>query len=197
MEKILVIDNYDSFIFNLVHYIKKLSEDKLEVDVYRNDKIDIAEAGRYDKILLSPGPGLPDEAGIIKELIRTYCDSKDILGVCLGHQAIAEVFDGRLMQLNRVFHGLAMKTRIIDKGEDLFKGIPETITTGRYHSWLVDRETLPVCLKITAVDEEGQIMAISHRDYRIRGVQFHPESIMTEYGEQIIKNWLTDFKIPG
>jgi anthranilate synthase component II len=191
-QRILVLDNYDSFIYNLVHYIKKLSENVV-VDVFRNDKISIEEAGNYDKILLSPGPGLPDEAGILKPLIKAYAGKKSMLGVCLGHQAIAEVFGGRLMQLERVFHGIATEINITDMNESLFKGIPEKVLVGRYHSWLVDNNNLPDCFKITANDDAGNIMAISHKEFDIKGVQFHPESIMTEYGELMIKNWLNTY----
>ena len=188
-QRILVLDNYDSFIYNLVHYIKKLSAD-VTVDVFRNDKITIEEAGMYDKILLSPGPGLPDEAGILKALIKVYAGKKSLFGVCLGHQAIAEVFGGKLIQLDRVFHGIATNINIIDKNESLFKSIPEKVLVGRYHSWFVDKNSLPDCLKITATDDSGQIMALAHKEFDIKGVQFHPESIMTEYGEQMIKNWI-------
>ena len=191
MKKILVLDNYDSFIYNLVHYIKKLSSD-VQVDVFRNDKITIEDAESYDKILLSPGPGLPDEAGILKALIKKYAGKKSMFGVCLGHQAIAEVFGGKLFQQDKVFHGVATKIDIIDKNEYLFKNIPESILGGRYHSWFVDKSTLPESLKVTAVDGDGQIMALSHVKYDIKGVQFHPESVMTEYGEEMIRNWVNN-----
>ena len=189
MERILVIDNYDSFIYNLVHYMRKLSSN-ISVDIFRNDKITLTQVDKYDRILLSPGPGLPDEAGIMKNLIRQYAGKKKMFGVCLGHQAIAEVFGGSLMQLDRVFHGIATNTIINDRDEYLFKGLPQHILAGRYHSWFVDKATLPDCIKITATDDDGQIMALSHKQFNIKGVQFHPESVLTEYGEQIVKNWL-------
>ena len=188
-QRILVIDNYDSFIYNLVHYMHKISSN-VEVDILRNDKITLAEVEAYDKILLSPGPGLPDEAGLLKDIIRTYAGKKSMLGVCLGHQAIGEVFGGKLFQMDKVFHGVATTTEIIVKDEKLFEGIPEKILVGRYHSWFVDKAGLPPCFRITAIDSDGQIMAMSHKEFNIKGVQFHPESVMTEYGEKMIENWL-------
>jgi len=185
--KILVFDNYDSFTYNLVHCIEKISDH--QVEVYRNDQISLKAIGGFDKILLSPGPGLPDEAGILKELIRTYAPAKSILGVCLGQQAIAEVFGGSLLNLEHVYHGVA--TPIKQIGNDLlFKGLPENFDAGRYHSWVVDRKTFPADLEITAQDGNGEIMAIRHRTYDVRGVQFHPESVLTPLGEKIIGNWL-------
>jgi anthranilate synthase component 2 len=184
---ILVLDNYDSFTYNLVHIIRALGY--TQPDIIRNDKMTVEEVGKYDKILLSPGPGIPSEAGILQDLIRTYAPTKSILGVCLGHQAIGEVFGGTLINLDKVYHGIATPTKIIEK-EVLFQGVPETITTGRYHSWAVSTDDFPKDLEVTAVDEKGAIMALRHRSYDVRGVQFHPESILTEYGEQMLKNWL-------
>jgi anthranilate synthase component 2 len=185
--KILVLDNYDSFTYNLVHLLKELGH---EPDVIRNDKISIEEVNKYDKILLSPGPGLPSEAGIMPTLLQKYGASKSILGVCLGHQAIGEAFGGSLTNLTDVFHGVATQTSILDDKEVLFAAIPLQIATCRYHSWIVNSYDLPDCLEITAVDEHGNIMAIRHKEYDVRGVQFHPESYITEYGKQMISNWL-------
>ncbi|MDP4206365.1 MAG: aminodeoxychorismate/anthranilate synthase component II [Bacteroidota bacterium] len=186
--KILVLDNYDSFTYNLVHYLKELTD--AQIDVYRNDKISLEEVAQYDKIALSPGPGIPDEAGILKDLIRTYGPTKSIFGVCLGLQAITEVYGGRIYNMNRVFHGVASKMRVLDADEPNFKGIPKEFEAGRYHSWVADENTLPECLKLTAVDEEGKVMAIRHRDYDVSAVQFHPESVLTPVGKQILANWL-------
>lgn len=185
--KILVIDNYDSFVYNLVHYLEEL---ECDVTVKRNDRFSIEEAMDYDKILLSPGPGLPDEAGQLKEVIQKYATIKPILGVCLGQQAIAEVFGGSLENLSNVFHGVATKANILVKDEMLFEGLGEEIEIGRYHSWVVSREGFPADLEITATDENGQIMSLRHRTLDIRGVQFHPESVLTPKGKQIIKNWV-------
>ncbi len=186
--KILVFDNYDSFTYNLVHLIKALGYTQLEV--YRNDKITIEEIKNYDKILLSPGPGIPSEAGILQPLIKEYAATKSILGVCLGHQAIGEVFGGKLTNLEKVFHGIATKSKILVK-EPLFNNLPDEFMTGRYHSWVVDTQGFPNDkLEITAEDESGKIMALRHRNYDVRGVQFHPESILTEHGEELIRNWL-------
>ena len=187
--KILVLDNYDSFTYNIVHYVEELVNDK--VDVFRNDEIAIEKVGEYDKIILSPGPGVPDEAGILKQVIATYGSTKSILGVCLGCQAIGEVFGGSIRNLNRVFHGVATPVTVINRDEYLFNTMPDTFLAGRYHSWVVNEEDLPAELIITTRDAEGQIMGLMHRDYDVRGVQFHPESILTENGKQIIKNWLT------
>jgi anthranilate synthase component 2 len=189
MKRILVIDNYDSFTYNLVQYIERITG--IPPKVFRNDKINLAEVGQYDKILLSPGPGIPVEAGICLEVIRKYAPEKSILGICLGHQAIGEAFGGNLMNLKQVYHGLATLVTITDRSEPLFKGLPEKITAGRYHSWVVTRENLPAGLTITCVDESGIIMGISHKQYDVRGVQFHPESVLTEYGMDIIRNWLS------
>ncbi|MBA3970870.1 MAG: aminodeoxychorismate/anthranilate synthase component II [Bacteroidetes bacterium] len=185
--KILVLDNYDSFTYNLLHYLEKVSD--AEIEVHRNDKITVEEIKRFDKILLSPGPGLPSEAGILLDVIKTYASSKSILGVCLGQQAIAEAFGGSLNNLSEVFHGVATPVEII--GDDtLFANIPAKLNVGRYHSWVVNRSDLPAELEVTAVDEHGNIMALKHKTFDVKGVQFHPESILTEHGLQMIENWI-------
>jgi len=186
--KVLILDNYDSFTYNLVHLVEKLLHVKIEV--FKNDEISLEEVARFDKIILSPGPGLPDEAGIMKSLIKQYGSSKSILGVCLGHQAIGEVFGGNLKNLDTVFHGVAHEIEVIDPSEILFKGLEKKIMVGRYHSWVVDRTNFPKELIITATDDNGNVMALRHQELNIRGVQFHPESIMTPVGEKIISNWL-------
>ena len=186
--KILVFDNYDSFTYNLVHYIKGLGYKNLEV--YRNDQIPLADIAAYDKILLSPGPGIPSEAGILHEVIRTYAPTKSIFGVCLGLQAIGEVFGGTLINLDKVYHGIATDIQVTVTSDLTFEGLPATFKAGRYHSWAVANENFPSDLEITAVDEKNQIMALRHKMYDVRGVQFHPESILTEYGEQMVLNWL-------
>ncbi len=188
MEKILVIDNYDSFTYNLVHYIEKLTS--MPVVVFRNDQISLDAVDEYDKILLSPGPGIPVEAGICLDLIRRYAKAKSILGVCLGHQAIGEAFGGSLINLDQVYHGVATPINIVAPEEPLYHGIPGRIDVGRYHSWVVSRENLPECFKINSLDDQGMIMGISHKEYRVKGVQYHPESVLTEHGLQIIENWL-------
>ena len=185
--KILILDNYDSFTYNLVHLIGALG---YKTDVYRNDKISIESIEPYDKILLSPGPGIPSEAGIMLDLISKYSPQKSILGVCLGHQGIAEIFGAMLLNLEKVLHGVETETEVLDKNEPLFRGIPEKFEAGHYHSWSVDPRSIPDCLKVTAKDSLGNIMAISHKKYDVRGVQFHPESVMTEYGQEIVKNWI-------
>lgn len=187
-DAILVLDNYDSFTYNLVHAIRKISG--RQVDVYRNDEITLEEIDKYDKIVLSPGPGLPKEAGILLDVIKTYASSKSILGVCLGHQAIGVAFGGKLHNMNRVIHGMATSVRLKHSGNSLFKGLPETFQAGRYHSWIVSEEDLPGCLEVTSYDDEGKIMSMKHKDYDLEGVQFHPESILTPLGEKIIENWL-------
>lgn len=184
---ILVLDNYDSFTYNLVHIIKALGYKNLEV--HRNDKITLEEIERFDKILLSPGPGIPSEAGILLDVIRQYAGKKSIFGVCLGHQAIGEVFGGTLTNLDKVYHGIASKTKILNNGI-LFDGLPHEIITGRYHSWVVDRKDFPAVLEITAEDDQGKIMALKHKTLDIVGVQFHPESILTEFGQKMMQNWL-------
>jgi len=188
MIKILVLDNYDSFTYNLVHALKNITNSQIEV--YRNDEISLAEVDKYDKIVLSPGPGIPDEAGILKPLIKEYGASKSILGVCLGLQAIAEVYGGELYNLSTVFHGVATEIKVVDEEEKLFNSLPETFKAGRYHSWAVKHENLPNCLKITSLAVGGEIMALRHTTHDVRGVQFHPESVLTEHGIEIIKNWL-------
>jgi anthranilate synthase component II len=185
--KLLVLDNYDSFTYNLVHLIEKVSE--IPFDVIRNDKICIDEVKAYDKILLSPGPGLPKDAGIMPELIKQYGSSKSILGVCLGLQAIGEAYGGSLKNLDTVFHGIATPINIILE-DTIFQNCPKTFTVGRYHSWVINTNNLPLELKITATDEQGNIMALKHHSHDVRGVQFHPESILSEYGETMIHNWL-------
>ena len=185
--KILVIDNYDSFVYNLVHYLEEFD---CEVTVKRNDKFSLDEVENYDKILLSPGPGIPDEAGLLMELIQEYAASKPMFGVCLGQQAIAQVFGGKLENLSKVFHGVATKATIISENEPLFKGIEKEFEIGRYHSWVVSKEDFPEILEITSEDENGQIMSLRHRFYNVCGVQFHPESVLTPDGKKIIKNWL-------
>ncbi|HOR39155.1 MAG: aminodeoxychorismate/anthranilate synthase component II [Paludibacteraceae bacterium] len=191
--KLLVFDNYDSFTYNLVHIVKKLGF--TDVEVHRNDRISLEEINRFDKIILSPGPGVPSESGILLDLIKTYASSKSIFGVCLGVQAIAEAFGGSLLNLPQVYHGIASEVSIFDD-EVLFRNLPETITAGRYHSWVVNDSTLPPCLQVTAKDEQGTIMALKHRTLDVRGVQFHPESVLTPLGEQILKNWL-EFPLSG
>ena len=186
--KILVLDNYDSFTYNLVQYIERVL--KTPVDVKRNDQITLKEIAVYDKILISPGPGIPVEAGISLDLIREYGATKSILGVCLGHQAIAEAYGGSIKNLSTVYHGVVgQMSQVVDE-EYLFEGIPVDFDAGRYHSWVVEHETLPEELEITVENDEGFIMAIRHKKYDVRGVQFHPESVLTEYGGRMILNWL-------
>jgi anthranilate synthase component 2 len=187
--KILVFDNYDSFTYNLVHLVEKILHQK--VDVYRNDQISLDKVNEYDRIILSPGPGLPEEAGLLLPLIRQYAASKSILGVCLGHQAIAEAFGGRLVNLSTVYHGVsAPVTLYTDKEPVLFAGLPDTIEVGRYHSWIVGEDDFPEQLEITARDGNDHIMALRHTAYDVVGVQFHPESVLTPDGEMILSNWL-------
>lgn len=185
--KILVLDNYDSFTYNLVHYLENLCN--YPVEVHRNDKISLEAVGKFDKILLSPGPGIPDEAGILKDVIREYAPIKSIFGVCLGLQAIGEVFGGKLLNLGQVYHGVATPIEII-KETPLFQNVPKRFMAGRYHSWVVDTESFPAELELTAKDDQGQIMALQHRKYAVQAVQFHPESILTEHGMKIMENWL-------
>jgi anthranilate synthase component 2 len=186
--KIAVIDNYDSFTYNLVHSLKQISHQ--QVMVFRNDKLIIEDLEIFDKVVLSPGPGIPDEAGLLKTIIRRWAPGKSILGVCLGHQAIAEVFNAKLLNIPEVFHGVSTRIRILKPDDYLFLGLPEFIEGGRYHSWIVSSENLPDCFEITAEAEGGEIMAISHTKYDLKGVQFHPESVLTAFGEKIISNWL-------
>ncbi len=185
MKKILVIDNYDSFTYNLVHYLEDLD---CQVDVKRNDQLDLAEIEEYERIVLSPGPGIPDEAGLLKDIIKTYAPTKRIFGVCLGQQAIGEVFGGKLINLDEVYHGIATTISIIED-DVLFHGLPEEIEVGRYHSWVVDPQ-LPESLVATSVDKNGQLMSLRHREYDVSAVQFHPESVLTPHGKQILQNWL-------
>ncbi len=186
--KILVLDNYDSFTYNLVYILRELGH---RPDVIRNDKMTVEEAGKYDKILLSPGPGIPDEAGILKPLIAEYGPTKSIMGVCLGHQAIGEVFGATLENLGDVLHGVAHEAHILDHDEVLFAHLPKILTVGRYHSWSVVRDSMPTDLLVTAEDEQGRVMGLCHARYDVRGVQFHPESILTVGGVQMMKNWIT------
>lgn len=186
--KLLVFDNYDSFTYNLVHLVEKILNQK--VDVARNDKITLEEIAQYDKIILSPGPGIPVEAGLLLPLIKEFAPSKSILGVCLGHQAIGEALGGTLINLTNVYHGVATNCKIIKNDNKLFKGISGGLEIGRYHSWVVSRENFPAELEITAEDNDGMIMAMQHKTYDVRGVQFHPESVLTPLGEQIMRNWL-------
>ena len=184
--KILLFDNYDSFTYNLLHILKEFGAD---VEVFRNDKITLDEVDRFDKIVLSPGPGIPEEAGILLPLIRRYAPTKSILGVCLGEQAIGEAFGAKLINLTDVHHGVSSDIRIL-ADDPLFNGLDRTLRVGRYHSWVVSKEDFPDCLEITAEDtEEGQIMGLRHKTYNVRGIQFHPESVLTPRGKEIIKNW--------
>lgn len=184
--KTVIIDNYDSFTYNLAHLVKELGT---EVDVLRNDKFELEELEKYDKIILSPGPGIPEEAGLLLEVIRTYAGRKPILGVCLGEQAIGQVFGGKLTNLSEVFHGIQTNVKIKNK-DYIFDGLPTEIPVGRYHSWVVDTDGFPEELVITAISPEGQIMALRHRKYDVHGIQFHPESVLTPDGKQIVGNWL-------
>ena len=184
--KILVIDNYDSFTYNLVHYLEDLN---CEVTVLRNDKLNLEDVEPFDKIVLSPGPGIPDEAGLLKPIIAKYAPTKSILGVCLGQQAIGEVFGGSLINLDEVYHGVATKVTITVDDEFLFNGLDKEIEVGRYHSWVVDAN-LPDSLEATSFDENGQVMSLRHKTYDVKGVQYHPESVLTPFGKQILKNWI-------
>ena len=191
--KILIFDNYDSFTYNLVHVVEKILHQK--VDVYRNDKIPLEKIKDYDKIILSPGPGLPSESGLLLPLIKEYASSKSVLGVCLGQQAIAEAFGGKLYNLQEVYHGVATKINVKENRNvsenDVFKNLPGELEVGRYHSWIVDKRDFPNELEITAEDENGYIMALRHKSLDIQGVQFHPESVLTPLGEKMIRNWLS------
>lgn len=188
--KILVLDNYDSFTYNLVHYIRELGYGA-QMDIVRNNQIDLQAVEAYDKILLSPGPGIPEEAGIMPELIKMYGPSKSILGVCLGHQGIAEAYGAQLYNMPEVLHGVSSKVTVTKPDDRLFTDIPDSYEICHYHSWNVDKEQLGDEIEVTAIDEFGEIMAISHREYDVKGVQFHPESIMTEHGHQLLGNWLS------
>ena len=184
--KIVVIDNYDSFTYNLVHYLEDLNA---EVTVFRNDEFELEELEKFDKILLSPGPGVPDEAGLLKAVIKKYAPTKSIFGVCLGLQAIGEVFGGKLTNLEKVYHGVATKVTQIED-DFIFYDLPKEIEVGRYHSWVVANENLPEELIITSIDENGQIMSMKHSTYDVRGVQYHPESVLTPNGKKILENWI-------
>jgi anthranilate synthase component 2 len=187
--KILVFDNYDSFTYNLVHLVEKITHEK--VDVYRNDQMAMEKVKEYDKIILSPGPGIPEEAGLLLPLIKEYASIKSILGVCLGHQAIGQAFGGKLINLLTVYHGVATPIKIDStKNAPLFEGLPETLEVGRYHSWIITEENFPDELEVTARDDNNYIMALQHKKYDVQGVQFHPESVLTPDGEKILRNWL-------
>ncbi|MBV6641923.1 MAG: aminodeoxychorismate/anthranilate synthase component II [Cyclobacteriaceae bacterium] len=189
MKKILVIDNYDSFTYNLVHILRELGLNN-DIEVHRNDKIPVGYADDFESLLFSPGPGLPSEAGIMPEMINEYGSSKKILGVCLGHQAIAEVFGAKIFNLPIVFHGVATKVNLTEVKDPLFESLPDSFRVCRYHSWAVEPKSLNDNLQVTALDDEGNIMAIKHATYNVRGVQFHPESVMTEHGIKMIDNWI-------
>lgn len=184
--RLLIFDNYDSFTYNIAHAVRQLG---VEPDVVRNDKIALDEVGNYDKIIISPGPGIPSEAGILPQLLERYASEKPILGVCLGHQAIGERFGAKLRNLSTVYHGVQSEARLT-ADDYIFAGIPSAFEVGRYHSWVVDRDSLPSELEVTAVSPDGEIMAMRHRNLDVRGVQFHPESVLTPYGLEIIDNWL-------
>ena len=184
--RIVIIDNYDSFTYNLAHLVKELGA---EVEVLRNDQFQIEDLLPYDKIILSPGPGIPSEAGLLLDVIRQYAPIKPILGVCLGHQAIGEYFGGHLTNLSQVFHGVS-STISVTTPDYIYNELPDHIEVGRYHSWVVDTQAFPDCLEITSVSEEGQIMSLRHRQYDVRGIQYHPESVLTPHGQKIISNWL-------
>jgi anthranilate synthase component 2 len=186
--RILIIDNYDSFTYNLVHLVNELG---LECEVWRNDQFAIEDVDAFDKIILSPGPGIPSEAGLLLDVIEKYAPTKSIFGVCLGQQAIAEAFGGSLYNLNQPMHGIATPIKVTDSEEELFAGLPESFKVGRYHSWVVSGNDLPDSLQVTAIDEaDNSIMALKHKQYDVRGVQFHPESILTDYGKEMMQNWL-------
>jgi anthranilate synthase component 2 len=190
--KILIIDNYDSFTYNLVHLVNELG---LSCEVWRNDQFKLEDVDKFDRIILSPGPGIPSEAGLLLPVIERYAPTKSIFGVCLGQQAIAEVFGGSLYNLSRPMHGIATPIKVTDVKEVLFKGLPSVFKVGRYHSWVVSNDGLPDALEVTAIDElDGSIMALRHKTYDVRGVQFHPESILTEYGKETMQNWLASGK---
>jgi len=184
--KILILDNYDSFTFNLVHYVEQFCDD---VTVKRNDEISLDEIEAFDAIILSPGPGLPKDAGIMPKLIKRFASTKKVLGVCLGHQAIGQAFGAKLKNLNEVHHGVAIPVSLTQTREALFQGIPSRIETGRYHSWVIDKDTIPSELMVTATDDEGEVMAIRHKQLNVCGVQFHPESLLTPEGLKMIENW--------
>ncbi|MBR4379955.1 MAG: aminodeoxychorismate/anthranilate synthase component II [Bacteroidaceae bacterium] len=190
MKKIVIIDNYDSFTYNLAHLLKELGA---QVDVKRNDQFKMSDLQAYDKIVLSPGPGIPEEAGLLLDVIKTYAGQKPILGVCLGEQAIGQVFGAKLTNLKQVFHGVQTPVFLLKANDSyLFNNLPDVINVGRYHSWVVDQDGFPESLVMTAVSNEGQIMALRHKDYDVLGIQFHPESVLTPEGRTIISNWLNN-----
>lgn len=186
MKKVIIIDNYDSFTYNLVHYLEDLNA---AVTVFRNDEFELNELEKFDKILLSPGPGIPEEAGLLLDVIKKYASSKSILGICLGQQAIGEVFGGSLINLEKVYHGVATNVKVT-REDSLFNQLPGEFEVGRYHSWVINPVDFPEVLEITSVDENGEIMSIRHKTFDVKGVQYHPESILTPHGKQILKNWL-------
>ena len=188
MEKVVVIDNYDSFTYNLVHALNQITGTR--VDVFRNDKLDLDDLAVYSHIVLSPGPGIPDEAGLLKDIIRVYAPAKRMLGVCLGHQAIAEVFGGSLINISKVFHGVSTRIRVLDREDYLYRNIPVEFDGGRYHSWIVSKKGLPDSLSITAEARDGEIMGLRHNEYDVKGVQYHPESVLTREGMAILTNWI-------
>lgn len=188
--RILVFDNYDSFTYNLVHLVEKITH--TSVEVYRNDELALEKVKAYDKIILSPGPGIPEEAGLLLPLIKEYAATKSILGVCLGHQAIGEAFGGTLINLSTVYHGVATPIKILNNRSQVLQGLGNEIEVGRYHSWVVSKDNFPADLEITAEDESGMIMALQHKTFDVQGVQFHPESVLTPDGEKIMRNWLTN-----
>jgi len=190
--KILMLDNYDSFTYNLVQYLEEIIEGK--VDVFRNDQISLEEVGAYDTIILSPGPGVPKDAGILMEVVEKYATTKNIFGVCLGMQAIGECFGGELANLEKVYHGVQTLIIKTEDDEPIFKDVPTAFEAGRYHSWVVKKENLPDCLEVTAIDKKGIVMAVSHKELNVRGVQFHPESIMTPDGKTMLRNFLNHSK---
>jgi len=189
MPKILVFDNYDSFTYNLVHLVEKITHQK--VSVFRNDQISLGDVKAYDKIILSPGPGIPEEAGLLLPLIKEYAATKSILGVCLGHQAIGQAFGGTLKNLDKVYHGVATNINILNEAAPILKGLGKQVLVGRYHSWIIAKESFPSDLEITAVDDNGYIMALQHKTFDVQGVQFHPESVLTPHGEKVLRNWLS------
>lgn len=187
--RILIVDNYDSFTYNLYHLVKELGY--VNVEVLRNDRLVLDDLDIFEKIILSPGPGIPSEAGLLLDIIRRYAPRKSMLGVCLGHQAIAEVFGAQLLNMKEVFHGVATPIQVV-RPHRLFKGLPDTFEVGRYHSWIVSSDGFPSSLEVTAVDAEGSIMALRHREYDVHGIQFHPESVLTPAGARIMDNWLNN-----
>ncbi len=190
--KILILDNYDSFTYNLVHMVEEITGET--PDVFRNDEIPLEVVGEYDLIMLSPGPGVPDEAGILKEVIAEYAGKKPIFGVCLGLQAITEVFGGKIINMDNVFHGVATEMKVVDENALIFKKLPQFFTAARYHSWIADTDTIPKEFNITCVDEDGGVMAIEHKEFNISAVQFHPESILTPDGEIMVREFIENAK---